>query len=295
MSVDDYFGTKLTPANPYGNRFPATPGRGLRLLTCVLIVLLIAPFTGCSKIRDTVKERADWSVQKYYNEAKRELNNRRYSDAIELYQELESKYPYGPLSEQAQIEIIYAYYKDNEPAQSLAAANRFIRLHPTHPNVDYAYYLKGLVNFVEHKNFFDQLLGGKDLSDRDPHAAKESFSAFRELASKFPDSRYSEDARQRMVYLVNALAQHDIHVADYYMRRGAYVAVVNRCKYVIENYQNTPAVEDALGMMAISYEKMGLTELANDTRRVLKTNFPNSRYHAAGYEPGKKGFSLKFW
>lgn len=250
---------------------------------------------GCSKLKNAVQEREDWSVHKYYNEAKQELNNRRYGDAIELYKELEAKYPYGPLSEQAQIEIIYAYYKDEEPAQALAAANRFIRLHPAHPNVDYAYYLKGLVNFVEHKGFVDQLLGGKDLSDRDPHAARESFAAFRELAQKFPQSRYSEDARQRMVYLLNALAKHDIHVASYYLSREAYVAVVNRCKYVIENYQNTPAVEDALGMMAIAYERMGMADLAQDARRVLKTNFPDSRYHAAEFDPTKKGFSLKFW
>ena len=158
-----------------------------------------------------------------------------------------------------------------------------------------AYYLKGLVNFVEHKGFVDQLLGGKDLSDRDPHAARESFAAFRELVQKFPQSRYSEDARQRLVYLLNALAKHDIHVASYYLSREAYVAVVNRCKYVIENYQNTPAVEDALGMMAIAYERMGMADLAQDARRVLKTNFPDSRYHAAEFDPTKKGFSLKFW
>lgn len=260
-----------------------------------LALVLVATVAACSKFNDVALEREDWSVQKYYNEAKRELNNKRYGDAIELYQELEAKYPYGPLSEQAQIEIIYAYYKDEEPAQALAAANRFIRLHPTHPNVDYAYYLKGLVNFVEHKNFVDQILGGKDLSDRDPQAAKESFAAFRELVQKFPKSRYAQDGRQRMIYLLNALAKHDIHVADYYLRRGAYVAVVNRCKYVIENYQNTPAVEDALGMMMIAYEKMGMNDLAQDARRILKTNFPNSRYHSAEYDPTEKSFSLKFW
>ncbi len=261
----------------------------------LLSLVLVVGAVGCSKFKDNIIERADWSVQKYYSEAKRELTNHRYSDAIELYQELESKYPYGPLSEQAQVELVYAYYKDEQPAQALAAANRFIRLHPTHPNVDYAYYLKGLVNFVEHKSFFDQWLGGKDLSDRDPQAAKESFAAFRELALKFPDSRYSEDARLRMVYLVNALAKHDIHVAHYYFRRGAYVAVVNRSKYVIENYQNTPAVEDALGLMALSYERMGMDTLAADTRRVLKTNFPESRYHDPEFAPGNKKFSLKFW
>jgi len=293
MFVDAIFSSLATPALP---RPGGKSHGGHHARTCaILTLLLLVAVSGCSKLSNAVKERAEWSVQKYYNEAKRELNNRRYSDAIELYQELESKFPYGPLSEQAQIEIIYAYYKDNEPAQALSAANRFIRLHPTHPNVDYAYYLKGLVNFVEHKTFVDQILGGKDLSDRDPQAAKESFAAFRELVTKFPDSRYAEDGRQRMVYLVNALARHDIHVASYYLRRGAYVAVVNRCKYVIENFQNTPAIEDALGMMAISYDRMGMQDLANDARRVLKINFPDSPYHAANYDPNKKGFSLKFW
>jgi len=255
----------------------------VRFTVAALAALAIA---GCASNKEAAKGRQDWAVQQYYNEAKTALNNRRFDEAIELYQELDAKFPYGPFAEQGHMEIAYAYYKSDEPAQALAAVNRFIRLHPAHPNVDYMYYLKGLINFAEHKNLVDRLLGGKDLSDRDPRAARDSFNSFRELLTKFPGSRYSEDARQRMIYLLNALARHDIHVADYYLRRGAYVAVVNRCKSVIEEYQNTPAVEDALGMMAIAYDRMGMQDLARDTRRVLQTNFPKSHYLSGR---GKKG------
>ena len=249
-------------------------------VTGLIILFASSTLTGCARIKAAKNnnDRANWTVQEFYNEAKVNLNDGDYEDAVKLYKELESYYPFGPLTEQAQVEIAYAHHKDNEPSKALAAAERFIRLHPVHPSVDYAYYLKGLINFTKHESVVKRLIGGNDYSDRDPASATKAFYSFRDLIERFPESRYAEDSRQRMTYLLNALAYHEIQVASYYLSRGAYVAVVNRCKNVIEEYQQTPAVEDALGMMAIAYRHMGLNNLAADSRRVLKTNFPNSGY-----------------
>ncbi len=262
----------------------------IRILIAAIAIAALT--TGCSRFREaTGADRDSWTVEKFYSEAKSALNSKRYENAIELYQALEARYPYGPYAEQAQLEIGYAQFKNEQPEAAIAAADRFIRMHPTHPNVDYAYYLKGLVNFAEQHNLIDRLLGGNDLSDRDPRAARESFLAFRELVTRYPNSRYAEDSRQRMTYLLNAMAKHDLHVADYYLRRGAYVAVVNRCKSIVEQYQQTAAVEDALGMMAIAYRRMDMDALAEDTLRVLRQNFPNSPY-LAGHDPTS---SKRWW
>ncbi len=238
-----------------------------------------ATLSGCAMFKSPEAESANWSVEEFYREANEALLKERYQYAIETYQRMESRYPYGPYAEQAQLEIAYAYFKNGEPEAALAAADRFVRLHPTHPNVDYAFYLKGLVSFHNEQNILTQFGFAPD-NDRDPRSGRESFDAFRDLVSRYPDSRYADDARQRMTFLLNSLAKHDVQVADYYMRRGAYVAVVNRCKHVVENYQRTPAVEDALGLMARAYDKMGMKQLAADTRLILAANFPNSRYQA---------------
>ncbi|MDH3281781.1 MAG: outer membrane protein assembly factor BamD [Gammaproteobacteria bacterium] len=240
-------------------------------------ILAYALLAGCAFFKSPETESANWSVEEFYREANGALLKERYQYAIETYQRMESRFPYGPHAEQAQLEIGYAHYKNGEPEAAIAAADRFIRLHPTHPNVDYAFYLKGLVNFHNEQSILSQF-GISDVSDRDPRSGRDSFDAFRDLISRYPESRYAEDSRQRMAFLLNTLAKHDVQVADYYMRRGAYVAVVNRCKHVVENYQRTPAVEDALGMMARAYRKMGMQQLAADTLMILEANFPNSRY-----------------
>jgi outer membrane protein assembly factor BamD len=232
---------------------------------------------GCAGI--TEDPTKDWSAEKFYREAKEKLDDGEYEAAIKYFETLEARYPYGRYAEQAQLEIAYAYYKHDEPALALAACDRFIRLHPTHPHVDYAYYLKGLVNFHGEKSIINWLLGAKDdLSDRDPKGARESYNAFREVVERFPRSRYAEDARARMTYLFEAQARYEIQVARFYYERGAYVAAVNRAKYALENYPRTPATEDALGLQALSYQRMGMTKLLNDTLRVLRKNFPKSRY-----------------
>lgn len=244
----------------------------------ILPVSVLACFllSGCSIFKRS-DDQSDRSADRLYSEANTALKKNRYQTAIELYQSLESRFPYGPYAEQAQLEIGYAYFKNGEPDAAIAAAERFVRLHPTHPSVDYAYYLKGLINFNNEQGIFSRF-GIGEVSDRDPRAGEDSFDAFRDLVNRFPESRYADDSRQRMAFLLNTLAQHDIQVADYYMRRGAYVAVVNRCKHVVENYQRTPSVEDALGMLAIAYRRMGMEKLAQDSVMILETNFPNSAY-----------------
>jgi outer membrane protein assembly factor BamD len=247
------------------------------ILTLLLAVLVLS---GCSWLPTDEDETANWSAQRIYTEAKDAVADENYEKAIQLLEKLEARYPYGPYAQQAQIEVAYAYYKYGEPQSAIAAADRFIRLYPTHPHVDYAYYLKGLANFSTKRTFIDRFGGELDFSDRDPEAAIQAFEAFRDLINRFPNSRYADDARHRMTYLLNAMARHDVHVARFYLERQAYVAAVNRAKNVVEKYQNVPAVEDALAIMAEAYQKMGLNDLASDTRRVLETNFPKSHYLA---------------
>lgn len=250
----------------------------------ILVLMLFATFlAACGLLPEQGDETSGWSASKLYSEAKAQLADGNYQRAIQLFERLEARYPFGPYAQQAQLEVAYAYYKDNEPASAIAAADRFIRLHPNHPHVDYAYYLKGLANFVEERGLLAGL-GSQDMSERDPKAAREAFDAFRELVTRFPDSKYTPDALARMRYLVNALASHEVHVARYYFKRGAYVAAANRGKYVVENYPQAPALEEALYLMAQSYDRLELTDLRDDALRVLKLNFPNSPY-LVGQDP----------
>jgi outer membrane protein assembly factor BamD len=232
--------------------------------------------SGCSD-DNKYDETRDWSADKLYTEAKDELTSGNYKKAIGYYEKLEARYPYGKLAQQAQLEVAYAYFKDKDPVSALAAADRFIKLHPNHPNVDYAFYLKGLVNFNEDLGIFGTI-SGQDLGERDPKAARESFEAFKELVTRFPESRYTPDATARMRYLVNAMAINEVRTAEYYLRRTAYVAAVNRAQFVVQNYQQSPAVEQALIVLVKSYDALGLTELRDDTTRLLKLNFPNTQF-----------------
>jgi len=241
-----------------------------------LAAVLAATLTlaGCGFFGDKPDVTRDWAVQRLYGEAKAALDNGDYETAIDYYEKLESRYPFGRYAQQSQIDVAYAYWKNDEPASAIAAADRFIKLHPRHPNVDYAYYLKGLVNFEQGKSFMDRIVP-RDMSQRDPGSVRESFDAFFELVRLFPESRYAEDARQRMLYLKDLLARHEVHVADYYMRRGAYVAAANRARFVVENYQRSPAIPDALVIMAKAYRLMDLDDLSADALRVLELNYPD--------------------
>ncbi|MBS0510755.1 MAG: outer membrane protein assembly factor BamD [Proteobacteria bacterium] len=236
---------------------------------------------GCGLMPDEIDETAGWNAQKLYSEAKASMGEGGYDRAVKLFEKLEARYPYGRYAQQAQLESAYAYYKQGEAAMALAAADRFIKLHPNHPNVDYAYYLKGLVNFNEDLGLFAGL-SNQDLSERDPKGAREAFESFRELITRFPESRYAEDSRKRMQYLVNSLAAHEVHVARYYYRRGAYVAAVNRAKSALTSFPQAPANEEALFLLVKSYDALGMTELRDDSDRVMRKNFPNSVYFSGG-------------
>ena len=244
--------------------------------------------TGCGLLPEVQDETKGWSAQKLYTSAKEEMDDSNYEKAIQYFEKLEARYPYGRYAQQAQLEVAYAYYKSGEPVSATAAADRFIKLHPNHPYVDYAYYLKGLVTFNDDSGLLSGIVD-QDLSDRDPKAARESFEAFKELVTRFPDSKYAADSAARMKYLVNALAFHDVHVASYYVKRGALVAAANRAQSVVKNYPQSPAREEALAIMAQSYDTLGLTDLRDDARRVLKLNFPDSKY-LTGFKPVEKAW-----
>ena len=228
----------------------------------------------CSFI-DKHDPTAGYSAEKLYREAKEALDGGQYDLAIKRYETLESRFPYGRYSQQGQLEIAYAYYKQSEQVSAVAATERFMKLHPNHPNVDYAYYLKGLVYFNEDLGLLGKI-SRQDRTERDPKAARESFDAFKELVQRYPESKYTPDALARMKYLVNALASHEVHVARYYMKRGAYVAASNRAQYALRNYPQAPAQEDALLIMIQAYDVLGMHELRNDAERVLRKNFPDS-------------------
>ena len=257
-------------------------------------VLLAATLTlgGCGLLPEVIDETAGWSAQKLYAEAKDNLNSGNYERAVKLFETLEARYPFGRYAQQAQLEVAYAYYKDNEPISAIAACDRFIKLHPNHPNVDYAYYLKGLANFNDDLGLLGKLVD-QDLSERDPRAARDAFLAFKELVTRFPDSQYAADSAARMKYLVNALASNEVHVAKYYLKRHAWVAAANRAKEVLKTYPEAPALEEALAIMVLAYDELGLVDLRDDAQRVLKLNFPDSKY-AKGVSIREKAW-YRFW
>ena len=245
------------------------------------LALVFGVLVGACGMFPDVDETKGWSAEKLYSEAKDRLNSGVYEEAIKYYEKLEARYPYGRYAQQAQLEIAYAYYKDQEPAQAVTAAERFIKLHPNHPNVDYAYYLRGLANFNDNLGILGHI-GDQDMTERDPKATRLAFDAFRELATRFPDSRYTPDAIARMNYLVNALAAHEIHVARYYMKRGAYVAAANRAQFTLKTYPRAPANEEGLVILVQAYDALALADLRDDAERVMKKNFPDSKYLKGG-------------
>ena len=237
-------------------------------------------------------ETKGWSEQRIYAAGQEKMLDKNYDKAIEYFQKLEARYPHGVYATQAQLEVAYAYYKKTEPVLCLSAVDRFIKLHPNHPNLDYAYYLKGLATFNE-RGIIEKYTK-QEINDRDPKTLRVSFNAFKELVERFPSSRYHKDATQRMIYLVNTLAMHEMHVARYYMQRKAYVAAVNRSRYVLETYPNSSSVEDALVTQISAYDAMELTDLKNDTLRILKTNYPENPMVTGKINEDEKVW-WKFW
>jgi len=255
-------------------------------------LLLAISLAGCGMFGDKANLRKDWQAADFYKAAKDEFDNQNWDAAIKLYEQLEAKFPFGRFAQQAQIEVAYAYYKQGETAQAVTALEKFIKLHPNHANVDYALYLKALANFKEDLGPLARLVS-QDLADRDPKAARESFEGFKELVTRFPESRYASDSRERMAYLVEALARHEINVARYYLSRGAYLAAVNRAQDAITRFPNSPAHRQALDIMIEGYDRMGMKELRDDAKKVLAKNFPTDPLAQTGRNRSASWW--KFW
>lgn len=263
--------------------------------TCLIVSLLLV---GCSTSdkQEPIDEYVDWSAEQFYTEAKQALVEKHYDKAIKLYEKLEARYPFGRYATQAQLDVAYAYYKNDDSDSAIVAIDRFIKLNPTHTYVDYAFYLKGLVNYNRGIGFIDRFIP-TDSSQRDPGAALDAYKDFEELIRRFPNSRYAEDAHQRIIALRNNLALYEIHVADFYLRREAYLAAVRRCAEVLRRYQRTQAVPLALQRMEVAYRKLGMNDLADDAARVYALNYANGVPGQVGdlvYEPSAAERLWKF-
>lgn len=257
----------------------------IRFIRFSITFLLLAAIAACSNsVRMSAAETLP--ADALYAEAKRALDNGQTERAVRFYQRLVARFPYGKYHEQGQIDLAYALYKSDKPDDATSTVNRFIKLYPTHPRIDYAYYLRGLINFNRNTGFLDRYFPS-DLTRRDLQYIRQSFQDFGELIDKYPSSSYVPDARQRMIYLRNGLAQGELMVANYYFRRDAWVASAQRAKFILETYQEAPQVADALALMAESYTRLGQAKLAEDASRVLKLNYPDHPYFS-GKWPAKR-------
>ncbi len=266
--------------------------RKLSVVLACLLVGMTAFLAACSS--NPAKDvTADWSPNRLYKEAKDEMNSGAYDKATALYEKLEGRAAGTVLAQQAQLDKAYAHYRGGEPALAIATLDRFIKLHPSNPALDYALYLKGVVNFNDNLGMF-AFLSQQSLSERDQKAAKESFETFKELVRRFPESKYTLDARQRMTYIVDSLAQYEVHVARHYFLRGAYHAAVNRAQIAIVDYREVPATEEALYILFRSYDALELSQLRDDAKRVLDKTFPNSPYLTRGFRKSEDPW-WKLW
>ena len=273
---------------------PSRPTLGLSAVLPVRMTLLAAALTLAACASKTPPDpTANWSPNRIYAEAMDERNSGNFERAIVLFEKLEGRAAGTPLAQQAQLEKAFAHYRAGEKPQAVAALDRFMRLHPSSPALDYALYLRGLVNFNDNLGLFGAL-ARQDLSERDQKAAKVSFESFKELAERFPDSRYAPDARLRMTYIINSLAQSEVHVARYYLERGANVAALNRAQQALTDYQGVPAAEEALFIKLQAYQALNMPDMAADTRRILEANFPGSRFLTQGFAR-ERGPWWKIW
>lgn len=264
------------------------------MLRVIYLVLLVVFLNGCAMFGEEKDKTKSWSQQKLYDEASEELHTGNYEQAVRYYEILQARYPYGTLAFQGQLDIAYAYYRYDEPESALAAADRFIKLHPRHPAVVYAHYLKGLVNFNRGSSILDDYIP-TDQAQRDPGAALDSYKDFEVVVTRFADTEYAEDARKRMLFLRNNLARNEIHIAHFYIKRGAFLAAAKRANYVVQNYQRTPSVKRALEIMAYAYTRLGLETLADDAQRVLATNLNNNTLIEEPQELKELNWTQRLW
>lgn len=264
----------------------------IRRFTLPLLMAVLLSAAGCGS---TPKEdpNSTQAVEKLYAEGKDELASGAYDRAIKIFERVEGRAAGTLLAQQASLDLAYAQYKSNERAAALATLDRFIKLQPSSPALDYAYYLRGIVNFNDNLGIMSAI-SRQDLSERDQQASREAWQSFRQVVEQFPQSRYAADAKARMDYIVNALAEYELHVARYYFRRGAYVAAANRAQQVVIEFPRTPSNEEALYVLVASYDQLGLEQLRADSLRVLEKNFPNSRYLRDGLRQREKAW-WQFW
>jgi outer membrane protein assembly factor BamD len=235
----------------------------------LLAAALAALLAGCGPRNDVIRDTGPQSI---YDAGVRAMDSNNYQAAITYFQQLESRYPFSNLTRQAQLDMIYVYWRDHQPESAIDAAEQFERENPTHPRLDYCLYMKGVVYFDQAPNVLEKLFK-VDLTQRPPKDTMLAFSSFQELMRRFPDSGYASDARERMVFLRNRLAAYENHVANFYMERGAFVAAANRAKYAVEHYSGAPQLEESLQIMVDAYQRLGMDDLAADAQRVLNASF----------------------
>ncbi len=248
-----------------------------KLLKIIFLFILALGLSACGLLPESTDETKNWSDSKLYAEAHDELSTGNYDKSIEYFEKLEARYPFGLYAQQAQVEMAYAYYRQGDQAQASAAVERFIKLHPNHPRMDYMLYLRGLIFFNDRVSALN-FIYAQDPTERDQKATRTAFDAFKQLVERFPKSIYTPDATARMQYLLYAMTQYELHVARFYYRHNAYLAAINRAQALINDYRDSPAVEEALFIMMNSYDKLGLKDLRDDTERVFKKNFPDSKF-----------------
>lgn len=259
------------------------------LISLSIVTLMTGFLAACGTTTDPSDAYKDETAQQIYQRGKAALQDKSYSDAVKRFEALDVQYPFGADTESSQLYIIYAYYMKEDYALASAAADRFIRIHPTNPNVDYAYYLRGLADYYQNLGVIERLFA-LDLASRDLTQVQKSYNDFRDLTVHFPDSRYTPSAHQYMVYLRNVLADHELHVAEYYYDRKAYVAAAERASGLVAHYQGAPQAADGLVLMVKAYHQLGLTQSEQEALRVLKYNYPNvvvnynSRYRIFTHE-----------
>jgi outer membrane protein assembly factor BamD len=277
--------------NPVRHLVRLSSNSSVRVVALAAGAVIVA---GCHGLPEKTDETATWNNGKLYSEAQDALTGGDFGKCAKYFENLEGRDPFGHFAQQAQINVAYCDWKDSETASADAAIDRFIKLHPDHPDIAYAYYLKGMIHFNDDLGLFGRF-SGQDMSERDPKSLRESYDAFKVVVDRYPQSKYAPDAAQRMRYIVNALASHEVHAADYYYRRGAYVAAINRAQLAIREYRNAPATEDALHIMMMSYAKLDQPQLENDTKRVLAATFPDSPYVTGKSRPGTDKSWWQLW
>jgi outer membrane protein assembly factor BamD len=261
------------------------------LLAIPILFVLLAALAGCGTT--SREEELRNSPEKLYAQAKEDLAAGSYEPAIKALERVEGRAAGTLLAQQASLDLAYAQWRTNERVQAAATLDRFIKLHPSSPAIDYALYLKGLINFNDNMGFFSNF-SRQNLAERDQQASRDSFQTFSQLVEQYPDSKYSEDARARMDYIVNALAEYEVYVARYYYRRAAYLAAANRAQLAVRDYQRSPSTEEALYIMAASYDHLGLLTLRDDAERILQKNYPESRFIKDGvFQPDRAWW--QFW